>query len=245
MTLHGGAPVPAGIWALQVRARNFGVPGAGAGPGVGCRSQGSDTRPRVRDAGLRDAQGSGCKVPLGRARMGCLGPRVHGATYGALDTVSLGAHSAKEEWAGGSWPLWSQSLNGACVLMRRRPAATSFLFQVSVSMQAVFSPALRLRPHQLMGCGHARSTLLPSNTQEGRGTPTYPTPCASIKRSQACCSAPESASSTAARTFSSQASVPRGADLTRVKAGNLPCPGSCRRGALAKGQSKPICFFLV
>jgi hypothetical protein len=70
------------------------------------------------------------------AGRGCFGPRVHGATCGALDAVSLGAGPAREEWAGGSWPLWSQSLNGACVLMRRRPAATSFMFQVSVSLQA-------------------------------------------------------------------------------------------------------------
>lgn len=134
MTPPRGARVRAGAQALQVRARGFGVPGAGAEPGAGCRSRGSDARPRVRDAGLRNAQGPGCKVPLGRA----LVSRAEGtrATCGPPDAVSLGASPAREERAGGSRPLWSHSLNGACVLMRRRPEATSFMFQVSVSLQA-------------------------------------------------------------------------------------------------------------
>lgn len=100
-----------------------------AGPGavtrgLGCGMRVSGTR---RDRGTRSRW----------AGRWCHGPRVHGATCGPPDGVSLGASPAREERAGGSWPLWSHSLNGAWVLMRRRPEATSFMFQVSVSLQAV------------------------------------------------------------------------------------------------------------
>lgn len=117
-----------------MRARGFGVPRAGAEPGAGCRSRGSDARPRVWDAGLITRRDRGTRSRW--AGRWCHGPRVHGATCGPPDGVSLGASPAREERAGGSWPLWSHSLNGACVLMRRRPEATSFMFQVSVLLQA-------------------------------------------------------------------------------------------------------------
>lgn len=217
MTPQRGARFRAGAWALQVRARGFGVPGAGAGPGVGCRSRGSDdARPRVWNTGLRDAkcpQGPGCKVPLGRAPVS----RAEGP-QGDIRSVSLGGCPVREEGAGGSWPLWSDSLNGACVLMRRRPASTSFMFQVSVSLQ---SPALRLRPHQLLfraTLGWPCSPLTPRKV--GDPQPTQP-PCASVKWSQACCSAPESALTNCGQNFCEPGICAWGADLTRVKARSL------------------------
>lgn len=87
----------------------------------------------MRDAGPRDPkglQGPGRKIALGRARVArAAGAACELRMLFRRPPVLLGVR-------GPAMPLGSRSRNGPCALMRRRPAATSFTFQVSVSLRA-------------------------------------------------------------------------------------------------------------
>lgn len=132
-----------------------------------------------------------------------------GETRGASDAGSLCAGPANGAGSGDAWPLRSHCRNGAGVQMRGRPAATSSLFQVSVSGSA--------RPCSFDSINSrlsaSRSALLPSQC---------PRPAQPRQRAQ---SGPGSVapprnppSPTAARTFSSP-TLPGALIFLRVKAG--------------------------